>query len=134
MLVIDDSENIQITRGDYFTLTINAKNSDGTDYTFQIGDVIRFTIYKDKNYSNILLQKDFEVTSADTSVDIEFTSDEMKIGDPINQSLKCNYEIELNPDTEYTQTIVGMTKDGSKDVPKYLYLLPETYEVDSSEE
>lgn len=42
MLIIDEKNNIEITRGNILPLTVGAKNKDGTDYIFQEGDVIRF--------------------------------------------------------------------------------------------
>ena len=49
MLKIED-KNIQITRGNYMALTVTATNPiDGTNYIFQLGDVVRFKVFERKN-------------------------------------------------------------------------------------
>ena len=37
-----DGKKIGIVRGNYFPLTVTTKNKDGSDYIFQLGDVLRF--------------------------------------------------------------------------------------------
>lgn len=122
-----EGKNIQITRGDILPLTISADNEvDGNLYEFQIGDVIRFKIMQVNKVENVLLEKDFSINEISTEKQIEITADEMKIGELINKSKDYWYEIELNPDTEKTQTIVGYEiNDIGKPDPAILTLLPE---------
>jgi hypothetical protein len=62
------------------------------------------------------------VTEECESVQIILTSEEMRIGDIINKPVDYWYEVELNPDTPYTVTILGYTKEKG---PKILSLTPE---------
>lgn len=115
-------KNIEIVRGNYLPLTVTTKNTDGTDYLFQPGDILRFKVFERKNVDNVFLEKDFEISEASTEVLIELTADEMKIGELIDKPKDYWYEIELNPDTQKTQTIVGYEKETG---PAILTLLPE---------
>ena len=114
MFKIDSAtKQINITRGDIGTISISVKNKDGEDYTFQVGDVIRFGVFTAKKYTEIILQKDVEVLEATTSVDLELDSTDTTIGDIINKPTEYWYEIQLNPDTE-PQTIIGYDEKGAK--------------------
>lgn len=118
-----EGKNIQITRGDMLSLTISATNDiDGSDYSFQTTDVIRFKVFEKANVENVLLEKDFNVSEEATELIITMTSEEMKIGELIDSSKDYWYEIELNPDTERTQTIVGYDVEEGAAI---LTLLPE---------
>lgn len=122
MLNIENERNIEITRGNILPLTITALNKDGTEYEFKIGDVIRFKIMKVKNVNEIYLEKDFIVTEESTEQEITITANEMKIGELENKPIDYWYEIELNPDTDGTQTIIGYTKEEG---PAILTITPE---------
>lgn len=103
-----EGKNISITRGNVLPLTIDTINErNNTPYEFQVGDVIRFTIMEAGNVKNILLQKDFKVKETGTETDIVITANEMKIGELSSEKVKYWYEIELAPDTDFTQTIIG---------------------------
>lgn len=117
-----DGKKIGIVRGNYLPLTVTTKNADGTDYIFQLGDVLRFKVFEKKNVDNVFLEKDFKISEVATEVLIELTSDEMKIGELIDKPKDYWYEIELNPDTQKTQTIVGYEEESG---PAILTLLPE---------
>lgn len=118
-----EGKNIQITRGDMLSLTISATNDiDGSDYSFQTTDVIRFKVFEKANVGNVLLEKDFNVSEEATELIIAMTSEEMKIGELIDSSKDYWYEIELNPDTERTQTIVGYDMEEGAAI---LTLMPE---------
>ena len=118
-----EGKNIQITRGDMLSLTISATNDiDGSDYSFQTTDVIRFKVFEKANVENVLLEKDFNVSEEATELIITMTSEEMKIGELIDSSKDYWYEIELNPDTERTQTIVGYDMEEGAAI---LTLMPE---------
>ena len=122
MATIDEKLNISINRGDMLPLTIKLKNKDGSDYFFQKGDVIRFKVFKKKDCNCVEVQKDITVEETSETVDLIITSQEMKIGDIIEKPVEYWYEVELNPDTDFTQTIIGYTlEDGAK----ILWLLPE---------
>lgn len=116
-------KNIDITRGNILPLTINTKkDEEDTPYEFQTGDVIRFTVMENGNVKNVLLQKDFKVEEPTTEFEIVLTADEMKIGELSSEAVKYWYEVELSPDTPYTQTIIGYDlQDGAA----ILTLLPE---------
>lgn len=117
-----NGKHIDITRGNILPLTIDALNEDKTQYEFKVGDVLRFTVMEAKNVDNVLLQKDFKVTETSIEQEITLTADEMKIGELTNKPAKYWYEVELNPDTDRTQTIIGYTKEEG---PAILTILPE---------
>ena len=70
-------------------------------------------------------EKDFKINEALIEVLIELTADEMKIGELIDKPRDYWYEIELNPDTPKTQTIIGYEKKEGIDYPAIMTLLPE---------
>lgn len=114
MFKIDnDTKQVMITRGDIGIIGVSALNSDGTDYEFKAGDVIRLGVFAKKDMSDIKLQKDVEVDSNKTIVDIELTKEDTTIGDIINKPVDYWYEIQLNPDTE-PQTLIGYDENGAK--------------------
>lgn len=121
MLEIIDNRNIQITRGNVLTLTVIAEN-EGTQYEFLKDDIIRFKIMEAKNVETVLLEKNFIIEEDMFEKDIEMTAEEMKIGELISKPKDYWYEVELNPDTPYTKTIIGYDKDLG---PALLTLLPE---------
>lgn len=82
-------------------------------YTFDVGDLVRFKVYKKKDCGCIEIQKNIEVTIAATHIDIELTKDDTKIGGLISKPVDYWYEVELNPDTE-PQTVIGYDDDGEK--------------------
>lgn len=113
MFKIDSNKTIHITRGDIATIEFSALNSDGTSYTFQVGDLVRFGVFTKKNMNDLIFQKDVTVNEATTKVDIDLLEEDTKIGDIINKPVEYWYEIQLNPDTE-PQTIIGYDEDGAK--------------------
>lgn len=118
-----EGKNIQVTRGNYMAITVTATNPvDGTAYIFQLEDVIRIKIFERKNVDNVFLEKDFKINEPSEEVTIELTADEMKIGELIDKSKKYWYEIELNPDTPKTQTIIGYDEETGEAI---MTLLPE---------
>lgn len=116
-------KHIDITRGNILPLTIDTKNKEEDSlYEFQVGDIIRFTIMESGNVKNILLQKDFTITEPTTEAEIVITANEMKIGEVSSEAVKYWYEVELAPDTDYTQTIIGYDLEEGAAI---LTLLPE---------
>lgn len=114
--------NIYITRGDMLPLAVNATNADGTAYIFKQDDVIRIKVMEAQNVSNVVIQKNFVVEEETTIVDIDLTSEDTRIGELINKPAEYWYEIELNPDTDNTNTIIGYSKNKG---PALFTLLPE---------
>ena len=116
-------KHINITRGNILPLTIDTKNKEEDSlYEFQVGDIIRFTIMESGNVKNILLQKDFTITEPTTEAEIVITANEMKLGEVSSEAVKYWYEVELAPDTDYTQTIIGYDLEEGAAI---LTLLPE---------
>lgn len=113
-----ENEKIHLTKGDIAAFEIATKNDDGTDYTFQVGDVIRLNIFKAKDCSCIVLSKDVTVSKAGASIDLFLTSEETDIGGAINKPIKYWYEVILNPETA-PQTIIGYDLDGAKEFILY---------------
>lgn len=102
------TKEISITRGD-----IGVINFSINDYTFQVGDIVRFKVFKSKDCKCIELQKDIEIKEGTEMVEIPLTSDETKIGEIISKPKQYWYEIELNPEKN-PQTIIGYDEEGEK--------------------
>ena len=101
MFVIDKkTKQINLTRGNIASIDVGA-TIEGEEYTFKLGDVVRFKVFKARKCDDIELQKDVIV------------AEETKIGELINKPTKYWYEVELNPDTA-PQTIIGYDEDGEK--------------------
>lgn len=117
-----EGRNIIVTRGNILPLTIGALNKNGSRYKFNIDDVLRFKITEAKKVDKVVFQKDFTVSEASTEMDVTLTANEMKIGPLSSKPIDYWYEVELNPDTVNTQTIIGYSK---LDGPAILTILPE---------
>ena len=102
------TKEISITRGDIGSINFSIDN-----YTFQIGDVVRFKVFKSKDCQCIELQKDIEIEEEVEIIEIPLTSKETKIGEIINKPKQYWYEIELNPNKK-PQTIIGYDEEGEK--------------------
>ena len=113
-----DGTTIKLNRGDVLNLTLSAKLEDNTDYTFQVGDKVVFSVYeKNKMSDKAVLIKEINITESSQSVVIRLDSNETKIDNLINKPVEYWYEIELND--EYT--IIGYDDAGAK----VLMLYPE---------
>ena len=108
----NDDYSINITRGDAAVFSIGA-NIGETEYTFKVGDVVRFKVFAKKDCADVVLLKDIQVTEETSLVEITLDSDETKIGEVISKPTDYWYEVELNPDT-YSQTIIGYDDNGAK--------------------
>ena len=117
---------IEVTRGDILPLSISTTNKDGSPYTFQVGDVIRFKVFEKKGCDCVVIQKDTIIETPSTFANIDLTSEDTKIGELINKHVDYWYEVELNPDT-VPQTIIGyeIDKVTRKPLEKIFTLLPE---------
>ena len=121
MFKIDNESTIHITRGDAGCICVFAEDEKGQDYIFQPNEKVRFKVTEKKNTSNVVLEKTVTITKVTTSVNIILEKEDTKIGDFINKPTNYWYEIELNPDSNDVQTILGYDEDG----PKIFTLYPE---------
>ncbi len=122
MATLGDNYSIETNRGSMLALTIRTKDKDGNFYEFQPGDVIRFKLMTKGKCEDVILQEDVTVSEISDGVPLVISSEKMKIGDLINKPVDYWYEVELNPDTSSTVTILGYTK---KTGGRILTLTPE---------
>lgn len=109
---------IKLNRGDTLNINLTIKKEDGTDYSFEEGDKITFSLYnKGKLNEKAVLLKEVQATPGTTSINIYCNNEETKIGELINKPIDYWYEIELN--NEFT--ILGYDDEGAK----LLKLFPE---------
>lgn len=123
MFYILQDKTICLTRGDVATLEVSANLQDGQAYTFSKGAIVRFSVFKKRNFSHLEILKDVVVTEETEIVPIHLTKEDTKIGPIINRPVDYWYEIVLNPDTD-PQTIVGYD-DADATGEKIFRLLPE---------
>lgn len=96
-MIVIDNVTIYINRGDPGTLKYSIKQSDDTPYTFQIGDEIELLILEKNGYpKNPVFSKKVIVEQEATSIDINLTEEEMKIGEVSNKPQTYWYQISLN--------------------------------------
>lgn len=113
MKIID--KEIHINRGDRLLIEFSIDNGEDK-YSFKEGDKIKFSIYRKKELDKPpVLQKEFTPTTGSTSVDIDISGEDMKIGEMANKPIEYWYEIELNRDS----TIIGYDEDGAKTLILY---------------
>lgn len=112
MFLINEDMSIYVTRGDVVFFSVSA-DENGSNYIFQEGDVVRIKVTDKKDCENVVLQKDFVVTTETESVDILLNGNDTKIGEVISKPKDYWYEVELNPFTN-PQTIIGYDDDGAK--------------------
>ena len=107
------NKNIYLNRGDQLTVNlVNKKDS------FKIGDTLEFYVCAQGDYTNVVFQKHFDIDENTQTFGMDFTSEEMRIGNPIKGDPKIYwYEIELNG----RLTLVGYDNNG----PKLFVLYPE---------
>jgi len=101
-----EGTTIKLTRGDACAFGVGSMKKDGTEHVFNIGDIVRFKVFKNKDCGCVELQKDITVEAEGTIVDITLTKEDTKIGDLISKPVTYWYEVELNPETS-PQTIIG---------------------------
>ncbi len=127
MLKIGEDKSISVTRGDSVVFGVSQRDKDGTLRVFNVGDIVRFSVVKKKDYSSVVLQKDFAVEESCEVVDVVLTSQETRIGDTINKAVEYWYEVEVNPGT--SDTIIGHDVNGAKQ----FWLYPEAEAVEQPE-
>jgi hypothetical protein len=134
MFKINEDLSIYATRGDVVLMDVEA-TFNGTPYTFQVGDLVRIKVYKKKKATDVVLEKDFPVTSETQVVQIYLSEEDTKIGEVISKPTDYWYEVELNPHSE-PQTIIGYDEDGAKVFklfPEGADKAVEDYETDEEE-
>jgi len=115
-----DGDTIHITRGDRGVIELAID-----DYAFSIGDSIEFRVYEKKGLDKSpVLKKEVTVEVAGSTIDIELTAEETKIGAMENKTKEYWYEVELNDN----QTVIGYDEEGAKK----LILYPEGVEDDDT--
>lgn len=113
MFKILNDKTICVTRGDIADIVVAAKLQNGEPYTFKQGDVVRFAVFKKKECSCVMIQKDAVVEAEATSVTINLTADDTRLDEIISKPVEYWYEIVVNPDTA-PQTIIGYDEAGEK--------------------
>lgn len=113
MFKINEDKSIYLTRGDIASILVSAKQLDGDDYIFKVGDIVRLKVFKKRDCGCVELQKDVEVLEETTKVTINLSKEDTKIGEVISKPTDYWYEVELNPDT-VPQTIIGYDEYGEK--------------------
>lgn len=113
MFTIDEENTISITRGDVGTIEVRVENTNGGNYVFQPGDIVRLKVFNKKQHSSIVLNKEITVDVETDVVDIVLEPSDTTIGGIINKPVEYWYEVELNPYT-IPQTVVGYDADGAK--------------------
>ena len=118
-----DGYTISLNRGD--EVTINIQNKE--NLPFMIGDIIKFSITKKGNMTDVLFQKTFTVEEENNIFGILLTSDDTRFCPPLKQGFYTYwYEIEHNEIT----TLVGFDKEGGKEFIIY----PEAIKAEESGE
>ena len=112
MYKVNDDLSIYVTRGDMVFLKVSAENN-GKPYTFEPGEVLRIKVYGKKDCEDVVLQKDFPITSTTQEVEIILEEEDTKIGEVISKPRDYWYEVELNP-FDNPMTIIGYDDDGTK--------------------
>lgn len=123
MYQINDDNSIYVTRGDIAVISVSAEDS-GKPYTFSPGELLRFKVFKKRNCSEVVLVKDFPITSETEAVQIFLTKEDTKLGEVISKPVDYWYEAELDPLTN-PRTIIGYDEDG----PKIFKLFPEGADI-----
>lgn len=106
-----EGKTISINRGDAgqsFDLIIPISSTE--DYTFQVGDIIKFGLYYKKGLDkDAILLKTITIQEETQRVTIGFTKEELTLGELSNKETEYWYEIQLNDNT-----IIGYDSEGAK--------------------
>lgn len=115
-----EGDKILVTRGDKGTIELSIEG-----YTFKPEDKIELRIYKKKGLNELpVKEKEVIVNTEASTVNIELSSEDTKIGEITNKATEYWYEIELNDE----QTVVGFDEEGAK----ILMLYPEGADADDT--
>lgn len=107
-----DGTTIHCTRGDAGNIKFTVNNGE---YKFAKNDVVTLKVYEKGNVDKVVLQKNVKITEVSTSVIIELTSLDTKIGNVINKPAKYWYEISINDE----HTVIGYDDEGTKEFILY---------------
>ena len=91
---IELDKTLHHNRGAKGTIRLNKKNGN-----FNVGDTLKFSILEKGNYNNVIFQKNFKVLEEKSSFCLNFTSEEMRIGEVISKEEEYWYELKLNDET-----------------------------------
>ena len=105
-----NDRNLSCVRGDMLHITIDMVDENNENVEFKVNDVIRFKVFEKKNPANVVVQKDFVITTNTLEYYFEIPAEDMEIGELIDKPVDYWYEIELNPDTPQRTTIFGSDK------------------------
>ena len=114
--VNNKTKTISINRGDdtvgfNFSIPIDEE----TNYTFQVGDIIKFGVYNAKELDKpAVLLKSITNNEEKETITITLTKEETSIGDLDNKAITYWYEIQLNDDT-----IIVFDEKGAKEFIVY---------------
>lgn len=86
-----EDKTIEINRGEQSSLRITNKNGN-----FSVGDKLKLSIVEKGNYSNVLFQKEVEVTEESNVTFFLFETDDTRFCDVISKEEIFWYELELN--------------------------------------
>ena len=120
MFIINPDKSVHITRGDVGIIDVSATLSEGGNYLFKVGDVVRFKVFEKNHCERVIFEKDVIVDVEAEVISVQLLSADTRIGEVINKPKDYWYEVELNPET-HPQTIVGYDISG----PKVFRLYPE---------
>lgn len=107
-----DGTTIHCTRGDAGNIKFTVNNGE---YKFAKDDVVTLKVYEKGNVDKVVLQKNVKITDVSTSVIIELTTSDTKIGNVINKPAKYWYEISINDE----HTVIGYDDEGAKEFILY---------------
>ena len=107
-----DGTTIHCTRGDAGNIKFTVNNGE---YKFVKDDVVTLKVYEKGNVDRVVLQKNVKITEVSTSVIIELTTSDTKIGNVINKPAKYWYEISINDE----HTVIGYDDEGTKEFILY---------------
>lgn len=107
-----DGTTIHCTRGDAGNIKFTVNNGE---YKFVKDDVVTLKVYEKGNVDKVVLQKNVKITEVSTSVIIELTTSDTKIGNVINKPAKYWYEISINDE----HTVIGYDDEGTKEFILY---------------
>lgn len=82
---------MRIYRGDTFKFDFSAKFEDGSEYTFQIGDIVKAGIKLTVKNADYVIFQEKEIEETTEEITFEFSHDEM-MGAPVKQAI---LEVEL---------------------------------------
>lgn len=110
MIKIDEEKTIHLTRGDA-TGELNNIPVSIDNYTFKQNDKLTLIVMEKKGYRQVpYIKKDYVVSQAGTTFNLELTHEETKVFPLSNKKKTYWYDLVLNDDT----TIYGFDEDNAK--------------------